>query len=127
MSATLLLMPDTFTKNMHTSLLLQCYHNTFFCDMGLDWDPKTQARWLSLASFICSGSILAKPKVYILTFYIGHSHKRCTNVSFSAPHLLHEGVFALLILCRPQHLQSSLAKLFEPSSCINFFVVWFVK
>ncbi len=55
---------------------------------------------LSLASFICSGSILAKPNVCILTFSsTGHSHRMCTDVSFSAPHLLHEGVFALIILC----------------------------
>ncbi len=45
-------------------------------------------------------SILAKTKVYIFTFSnTGHLHRMCTNVSFSAPHLLHEGVFALLILC----------------------------
>ncbi len=53
---------------------------------------------LSLASLICSGSILAKPKVCILTFSTGHSYRMCTDVSFSAPHLLPEQVFALLIL-----------------------------
>ncbi len=54
----------------------------------------------SLTSFIYSGSILAKPEVCILTFSnTGHSHRICTDVSFSAPHLLHEGVFALLTLC----------------------------
>ncbi len=55
---------------------------------------------LSFASFICSRSILAKPKVCIFTFSnTGHSHRMCTDVSYSAPYLLHEGVFALLILC----------------------------
>ncbi len=96
----------------------------FFCEVGPNsW---TQARWpitlylsfkfiglfrspaplpramipLSFASFICSGSILANPNVCILTFSnTRHLHKMCTDVFFSAPHLLHEGVFALLILC----------------------------
>ncbi len=98
----------------------------FFSEVGPNWDLRTQARWpialylsfkfiglfrshaplpratipLSLASFICSGSILAKPKVCILTFSnTGHSHRMCADVSFPAPHLLHERVFALLILC----------------------------
>ncbi len=54
---------------------------------------------LSLASFICSRYILANPKVCILTFSnTGHSHRMCTDVSFSAPHLLHKGVLVLLIL-----------------------------
>ncbi len=55
---------------------------------------------LSLALFICPGSILAKPKVCILTFSnTRRSYRTVTDVSFSVPHLLHEGVFALLILC----------------------------
>ncbi len=40
------------------------------------------------------------PKVYILMFSNArHSHRIRTNVSSSAAHLLHEWVFALLILC----------------------------
>ncbi len=99
----------------------------FFWEVGPNWDPRTQVRWpialylsfkfiegylgvqppyrrttipLSLASFICSGSILAKLNVCILTFSnTRHSHRMCTDVSFSAPHLLHDGVFARLVLC----------------------------
>ncbi len=94
---------------------------------GSHWDPRTQDHWpialylsfkfiglfrspallpmaiipLSLASFIYSGSILVKPKVCILTFSnIGHSHRMCTDVSFSAPHLLHEAGF-----CSPHLVQ----------------------
>ncbi len=70
---------------------------------GLFRSPVTLPRAklpLSLASFICSGSILAKPKVCILIFSnTGRSHRMYTDVSFSAPHLLHERVFALFILC----------------------------
>ncbi len=37
--------------------------------------------------------------LYVLIFSnTGHSHRMCTNVFFSAPHFLHEGVLALLIL-----------------------------
>ncbi len=102
-----------------------CSDFFFSCEVGSHWDPRTKAHWpitlslwfkfirlfrspatlrramipLSLASFICSGSILGKPKVCILTFSnTWHSHRMCTDVSFSAPHILHEGVFALLIL-----------------------------
>ncbi len=84
----------------------------FFCEVGPHWDPRTQACWpialylsfkfigglfrspatlprttipLSLASFMCSGSIPAKPQF------------GCTDVFVSAPHLLHESVFALFI------------------------------
>ncbi len=40
------------------------------------------------------------PKVCILNFFNNsHSRRMCTDISISAPHLLHEGVFALLILC----------------------------
>ncbi len=53
---------------------------------------------LSLTSFICSGSILAKPKVCLTFYNTGYSRRMCTDVFFSALHL-HEGVFALLILC----------------------------
>ncbi len=95
--------------------------------MGPDWNSRTQARWpialhpsfkfiggylgvqsllpgatipFNLASFIYFGSILAKPTVCILIFSnTGYSHRLCTDVSFSAPHLPHEGVSALLILC----------------------------
>ncbi len=38
---------------------------------------------LSLASFICSGSILAKLEICILTFSnTGHSHRMCTTFPF---------------------------------------------
>ncbi len=97
----------------------------FFCKEGSYWDPRTQAQWPitlsisfkfiggylwaqppyqrpwshSLWPLICCRSILAEPKVCILTFSnTGHSHRMCTFVSFPAPHILHEGVFALLIL-----------------------------
>ncbi len=102
---------------------LLCIIYIFFCEVGPNWDPRTQATGilpytihrvlfrspaplprdtipLSLASLVCSGSILAKPKVCILTFSnTQHSHRMCTDVLFSAPHLLREGVFAFLILC----------------------------
>ncbi len=62
--------------------------------------PPYQPRSCSASPFICSGSILTKPKVCIFTFAnTGHSHRMGTDVSFSAPHLLQEGVFALFILC----------------------------
>ncbi len=49
---------------------------------------------------MCSGTILAKPSVCILAFSnTRYWHSLCTDVSFSAPHLLHEGIFVLLILC----------------------------
>ncbi len=97
----------------------------FFCEVGPCWDLRTQAHWpiaLSLsfkfiwgylgvqppyrgpwshsASLAFIESIMAKPKVCILNFSnTGQPHRMCTDVSFSAPHLLHKGVFALLILC----------------------------
>ncbi len=112
---------------MHKSVILAHLLKApffFFCKVGPNWDPRTQACWpitpylsfkfigvflgvlppyrgpwsRSASSLICSGSILAKPKFCILTFSnTGHSHRMCTDVFFSAPHLLHEGVFALLI------------------------------
>ncbi len=43
---------------------------------------------------------LAKPEVCILIFSnTGYSRRMRTHVSFSAPHILHEGVFARLIVC----------------------------
>ncbi len=53
----------------------------------------------TFTSFICSGSIMGNPEVCILIFSnAGNSNRMCTNVSFSAPHLLHEES-ALIILC----------------------------
>ncbi len=78
-------------------------HTSHLNSYGLFRSPAPLLRatiLLSLASFICSGSILAKPKVCILTFSnTGHSHRMCTDVSFSTPHLLHEGV------CSPHLVQ----------------------
>ncbi len=82
----------------------------FFWEMDPRWNPRNHTHWpialylsfkfigcylgvqpplpramisLSLASFICSGSILVKPKVCILTFSnAGHSRRMCTYVSF---------------------------------------------
>ncbi len=119
-------MSYTICGNFPSTLQENFFCHFFFCEVDLDWDPRTQARWpiapylsfkfiggylgvlppyqatipLSLTSFICSGSILTKPKVCILIFSnTRHSHRMCTDVSFSAPNLLHEGEFPLLILC----------------------------
>ncbi len=64
------------------------------------WGPLPKAMVLfNLTFYIYSRSILAKYKVCILIFSnTGHSYIMCTDVSFSATHLLHEGVFAFLIL-----------------------------
>ncbi len=94
--------------------------------MGPHWDPRTQAQWLIALSlsFKVIGIYLgvqpsyrgpqshsASPLLFVpdpswqsprsvLTFSNArHSHRMCTNISFSAPYLLHKGVFALLILC----------------------------
>ncbi len=102
------------------------YLRIFFCRVGFHWEQRTQAHWpialylsfkfiglfrsphplpreaipLSLASFICSGCILAKPRVCVLTVSNTRlSHRMCTSISSSAPHHLHKGFFALLILC----------------------------
>ncbi len=86
-----------------SSLLAHCPIPLISIHRGLLRSPAPLSRTtipLSLVSYICSGSILAKPKVSILTFSnTGHSHRICTDVSFSVSHLLHEGVFVLLILC----------------------------
>ncbi len=116
---------------------------------GSNWDPRTQAHWplpyisleihrglfrspallqrvtnrLSLASFIYSGSILVKPKVCILTFSnTGHSHRMSTDVSFSASHLLHEEVFALLV-CYHLHVVKEFSNYAETpcTTVFNFF------
>ncbi len=99
----------------------------FFCEVDPNWDHRTQAHWpialyLSFKFIGCylgvqlpyKGHNSAQPRLFylfrihpgkklsvcILTFFnTGHSHRMRTNVSFSAPHLLHEGVFALLLLC----------------------------
>ncbi len=70
---------------------------------------------LSLASFICSGSILTKPKVCILTFSnTEHSHRKCIDVSFSAPRCIYKyskttrksGVSRFLTLEAPKFFDS---------------------
>ncbi len=119
----------------------------FFVRWVPHWDPRTQSDWpvalslsfkfvglfrsptpllkaiilLSLASFICSRSILAKPNVCIPTFSnTWHSHRMCTDVSFSAPHLLHEGVFPLLILCSMYCRLICLVK--SPTNILQYFL-----
>ncbi len=58
-----------------------------------------QSRLASPLLFVPHPSWLS-PMVCILTFSnTGHSHRMCTNISFSAPYPLYKGVFALLILC----------------------------
>ncbi len=70
---------------------------------------------LSLTSCICSRNILAKLKVCICIFSnTGYSHKIC-SISFSAPHLLYDGVFALLVLCS---IYYRLTCPFRSSTCI---------
>ncbi len=98
----------------------------FLCEMGFHWDPRTQAPTpivLSLSFKFIGGYLVVQllteghdptqPRLFYL-FRIrlgkaqdlhpylsntGHSHRMCTDVSFSALHFLHEGVFALFILC----------------------------
>ncbi len=107
--------------------LLKFFIFSFFFEVGLNWDPRTQARWpiAPYLSFKFIGDYLGvlppyqgpwsrsaslflfvldpfwqNPRSASLSFSnTGHSHRMCTDVSFSASHLLHEGVFALLILC----------------------------
>ncbi len=83
--------------------LTHCIYTSYLNLYGLFSSPALLP-WatipLSLTFFICTGSILAKPKgLYPYLSNTAHSHRMCTNVSFSAPYILHEGVFVLLILC----------------------------
>ncbi len=67
-------------------------HNT--AQYGVFYLIRIHPDMLSMASFIWFGSIQTKSKVCILIFSnTRHSHRMCSDVSFSASHLLHEGFF----------------------------------
>ncbi len=109
---------DSSTKNASDGTKKNLSPSIFFCEVNPHWDPRTQAYWpialylsfkfiglfrspAPLLShnpaqprlFYLFRSILTKPEVCILTFSnTGHSHRMYSDVSFSAPHLLYEGV-----------------------------------
>ncbi len=95
---------------------------TFFLEVGLHWDPGTQAHWpiaytshlnsqgaIQESNHLTEGHDSAQLAPFFL-FWIHpgkaqglhpylFQHRVCTDVSFSAPQLLHEGGLALPILC----------------------------
>ncbi len=85
--------------------------------------PYRGPRSRSLTSFICSGSIPAKPKICILTFSnTGHSHKMCIDFPFSALHLLHESLCSPLLV---QHVLQIHMPIWEPYQHSAMFPVQF--